>query len=139
MAVRRLASGLPGTWHLEPGTSQSHHSLVLLDQHGEQQRLERRDVRGVAGGGEVTVGEGEEFVKDELVFAAQGPAEAGQRGLFFLEKLCGGCKGASHVVSFGKSFHHKDTENTDRDFSCGEKKKILSSGAQAPPFSVSLW
>jgi hypothetical protein len=80
----------PGTRYLELGTAQRLHELMLLNQHGEQQYLEGGYVRRVPGGSQVAVCSGEEFVQDELVLPAQGAAEAGQGGLFFLEKLGGG-------------------------------------------------
>ena len=76
--------------------AQEHDLLVLLQQHGQQESLERQGMRGVAGRGDMLVSGGEQVVQGDLVRTAQGPPEAGEGGLF-LEKFLGdGGKGAAH-------------------------------------------
>ena len=69
---------------------------MLLQQHGQQESLERQGMRGIAGCGDVLVSGGEQVVQGDLVRTAQGPPEAGEGGLF-LEKFLGdGWKSAAH-------------------------------------------
>ena len=78
--------------------AQAQDFLVLLEQHGEQEGLERQGMRGIGGGGQVLLGGGEEAVQRQLVAAAQRAPEAGEFRLFLQEGLGDGWQGASHVT-----------------------------------------
>src|ERR1700690_1773717 len=79
--------------------SQEHDLLVLLQQHGQQEGLERQGVRGVASRGDVLVSGGEQVVQGDLVRTTQGPPEAGEGGLFLKKFLGDGWKSAAHGSS----------------------------------------
>ncbi|MBM3122559.1 MAG: DUF2461 domain-containing protein, partial [Chloroflexi bacterium] len=70
--------------------------LVLLDQHGQQQRFEGQQVRGIGGGGQVMAGGGQQVVEGELILAAQGAAEAAERFLLGEKGVGNGRKRAAH-------------------------------------------
>ena len=68
----------------------------LLEQHGQQDGLEGQGVVGLADGGRVLAGGGEEGVEGALVLAAQGAAKLGERGLLVENDLVGGGKCAAN-------------------------------------------
>jgi hypothetical protein len=76
--------------------AQVHEFLVLLDEHGQEHDLERQEVGGVGGGGQMAARSGQEVVEGDLILAAQGAAEAGERLLLGEKGLGDGGKGAAH-------------------------------------------
>jgi hypothetical protein len=75
--------------------AQTQELLVLLDEHGQEHDLEGQEMGGVGGRGQVAAGGGQEVVEGDLVFAAQGAAEADERFLLGQEGLGDGGKGAA--------------------------------------------
>jgi hypothetical protein len=69
---------------------------VFFKQHGEEHDFEGQGVGGVAGGGEVLPGVGEQIVERLLVAAAQAAAEVFEVGFFLEEGLGEGCDGSAY-------------------------------------------
>jgi hypothetical protein len=61
----------------------------LLEEHGQQDGLERQGVIGLADGGRVLAGVGEEGVKKALVLPPEGAPEVGEGGLLVKDDLVG--------------------------------------------------
>jgi hypothetical protein len=68
----------------------------LFQEHGQEDGFEGQGVVGLADGGDVLAGVGEEGVEKLLVFAPQGSPEITE-GLLFAENYLVGClEGSSH-------------------------------------------
>ena len=70
--------------------------FVLLDQHREQHRLERRVVRKIGAGRRMVAGGGEQGIEGLLILPAQRPAVSSPGVDFLLNQLREGGERASH-------------------------------------------